>query len=157
MAKLSSRFTLKKLIVSETAAHRGLDNRPPVRVVRKLRRLAAGLERVRSITHRDLEVTSAYRGAQLNAIVGGSRTSHHMLGLAADFTCPRFGSPFRVCKAIVRRAVRFDQLIYEHGDAEDGGWVHLSFGPKMRRRVLTLCKARGRYQRGLRRCPVDLL
>src|SRR4051794_38946749 len=107
MAKLSSRFTLKQLIVSETAAHRGLDNRPPVRVIRKLRRLAAGLGRIRAITHRDLEVTSAYRGPQLNAIVGGSRTSHHMLGLAADFTCPRFGSPFRVCKAIVRAAVRF--------------------------------------------------
>jgi zinc D-Ala-D-Ala carboxypeptidase len=157
MAKLSPRFTLKKLIVSETAAQRGLDNRPPLRVVRRLRRLAAGLERVAAITGRELTVTSAYRNRTLNALVGGSSTSHHMRGLAADFTCPRFGSPFRICRAILRGAVRFDQLIYEHGDAEDGGWVHLSFAPKMRRRVLTLCRARGKYQRGLRRCPVDLL
>lgn len=157
MAKLSSRFTLKKLIVSETAAQRGLDNQPPIRVVKRLRRLAAGLERVTAITGRELKVTSAYRGPSLNALVGGSKTSHHMLGLAADFTCPGFGSPFRICKAIMSSAMPFDQLIYEHGDAEDRGWVHLSFGPKMRRRVLTICKARGRYQRGLRRCPVDLL
>jgi zinc D-Ala-D-Ala carboxypeptidase len=157
MARLSFRFTLKQLIVSETAAARGLDNRAPVRVVRNLRRLAAGLERVRAITGRDLLVTSAYRGPALNALVGGSRTSHHMLGLAADFSCPKFGSPFRVCKSILRSSLRFDQLIYEHGDEADGGWVHLSFAPKMRRRILTICRARGRYQRGLRRCPVDLL
>jgi zinc D-Ala-D-Ala carboxypeptidase len=148
---------LRQLIVSETAAERGLDNRPPVRVIRRLRKLAAGLDRVRAITGRELHVTSAYRGPRLNALVGGSRTSHHMLGLAADFSSPRFGSPFRVCKAILRSALRFDQLIYEHGDAEDGGWVHLSFGPKMRGRILTICRARGGYQRGLRRCPVDLL
>ncbi|HEY6864712.1 MAG TPA: D-Ala-D-Ala carboxypeptidase family metallohydrolase [Burkholderiales bacterium] len=157
MARLSPRFSLKHLIVSETAARRGLDNRPPARVVRRLRRLAAGLERVRAITGRDLDVTSAYRGPALNALVGGSRASHHMQGLAADFSCPRFGSPFRICQAIVRSPLRFDQLIYEHGDADDRGWVHLSFAPKMRRRVLTICKSRGTYQRGLRRCPVDLL
>jgi zinc D-Ala-D-Ala carboxypeptidase len=157
MSRLSSRFTLKQLIVSETAAARGLDNRPPMRVVRNLRKLAAGLERVRAVTRRELRVSSAYRNPALNALVGGSRTSHHMLGLAADFTSPRFGSPFRICRAILRRSLPFDQLIYEHGDAGDGGWVHLSFGPKMRRRVLTICGARGRYQRGLRRCPVDLL
>jgi zinc D-Ala-D-Ala carboxypeptidase len=157
MAKLSSRFTLKQLIASETAADRGLDNQPPVRIVRKLRRLAAGLEKVRAITRREVMVSSGYRGPLLNQIVGGSRTSHHMLGLAADFTSPRYGSPFRICKAILRSTMRFDQLIYEHGDAEDGGWVHLSFGPKMRRRILTICKARRRYQRGLRRCPADLL
>jgi len=157
MARLSRRFSVQRLIVSETAAERGLDNRPPVRVVRNLRKLAAGLERIRAIAGRELHVTSAYRGPTLNALVGGSSTSHHMAGFAADFTSPRFGSPFRICKAIVRSAVRFDQLIYEHGDAQDGGWVHVSFAPKMRRRVLTICKARGRYQRGLRRCPVDLL
>jgi zinc D-Ala-D-Ala carboxypeptidase len=157
MARLSPRFTLKQLMVSETAARRSLDNRPPVRAVRRLKRLAAGLERVRTITGRDLDVTSAYRGPALNALVGGSRTSHHMQGYAADFSCPRFGSPFRVCKAIMRSGLRFDQLIYEHGDAEDGGWVHLSFAPKMRRRVLTICKCRAAYQRGLRRCPAILL
>jgi zinc D-Ala-D-Ala carboxypeptidase len=157
MARLSSRFTVRHLVVSETAARRGLDNRAPVRVVRRLKRLARGLEKVRAVTGRDLEVTSAYRGPALNELVGGSLTSHHMLGLAADFSCPRFGSPYRICKAIVRSGLRFDQLIYEHGDAGDGGWVHLSFAPKMRGRVLTICKARGRYQRGLRRCPARLL
>jgi zinc D-Ala-D-Ala carboxypeptidase len=157
MARLSPRFTVKQLIVSETAARRGLDNRPPVRVLRRLKRLARGLEKVRAVTGRDLEVSSAYRGPALNELVGGSRTSHHMLGLAADFSCPRFGSPYRICKAVVRSGLRFDQLIYEHGDAVDGGWVHLSFAPKMRGRVLTICKARGGYQRGLRRCPAGLL
>jgi zinc D-Ala-D-Ala carboxypeptidase len=156
VAKLSSRFTVRQLVVSETAARRGLDNRPPVRVIRRLRRLARGLDGVRAITGKDLVVTSAYRGPDLNALVGGSRTSHHMLGLAADFSCPRFGSPYRVCGAIVRSGLRFDQLIYEHGDAQDGGWVHLSFAPKMRGRVLTICRARGGYQRGLRRCPAKL-
>jgi hypothetical protein len=152
MATLSPRFKLRKLISSETAANQGLDNRPPVRLIRQLRRLTAGLERVRAITHHELHVSSGYRSPALNRIVGGSKTSHHMLGLAADFTCPRFGSPFRICKAILRNGMNFDQLIYEHGDAQDGGWVHLSFGPKMRGMILTICKARGAYQRGLRRC-----
>src|SRR4051812_47804066 len=108
MVKLSRRFPLRGLIVSETAMRRGLDNRPPIRVVRRLRRLAAGLEHVRTLTGRRLEISSAYRGPTLNALVGGSPTSHHMQGLAADFSCPRFGSPFRICKAILRSSLRFD-------------------------------------------------
>src|SRR3954470_24358556 len=101
MARLSRRFSVQRLIVSETAAERGLGNRPPMRVVRNLGKLAAGLERVRAITGRELRVSSAYRSPALNALVGGSRTSQHMLGLAADFTCARFGSPFRICRAIL--------------------------------------------------------
>ena len=38
-------------------------------------------------------ISSGYRCPELNAAVGGSKTSQHMKAQAIDFTCPGFGDP----------------------------------------------------------------
>ncbi|OGA01194.1 MAG: hypothetical protein A3I00_01255 [Betaproteobacteria bacterium RIFCSPLOWO2_02_FULL_64_12] len=150
--KLTPNFSFADLIGSETARMRGINNRPPIKVVRQLRTLAAGLERVRKLLKREFKLSSGYRSPVLNRFVSGSSRSRHVRGLAADFTAPKFGSPFRVCAAILRSRLQFDQLIYEFGDTPDGGWVHIAFGHPNRRQVLTITKSGGRYRRGLRQC-----
>ena len=145
--QLSPNFTLAQLSFSETAIARGIDNRPPPPHVLHLRALAARLEEVRSLLGAPLRITSAYRSPALNAAVGGVPTSRHALGLAADFTCARFGSPLDVARAIADSGIDFDQLIHEYGR-----WVHFGLcaaGETPRRQLLTIRDAASGYQDGI--------
>jgi len=151
--KLSARFTLRTLVHSDTARARGIGNTPPLRLGKNLTLLARRLDAVQALLRHPLEISSGFRSHALNAEIGGSRTSRHTLGLAADFTCKKFGSPFHVCRRVARSTIPFDQLIYEFGDRQDGGWIHISFARRARRRTMSICLGRPGYRRGLRRCP----
>ena len=132
MIKLSEHFTLEEFTFSQTAVRHAINNSPTSEILTRLRFVAAGLELVRSLLGGNaIRVSSGYRCRQLNKLVGGSPTSAHEEGWAVDFTCPGFGSPKEVARAIAESGIEFDQLIYE------GTWVHISFAPKKRREVLT--------------------
>ena len=119
---LTEHFSLAELVASEMAARHGINNHPPNDVLANLRNiLAPGLERVReALAHQAVLVTSGYRSRVLNAVVNGSRESAHILGLAADIICPRYGSPLEVCRAIVAAGIETDQIIHE------GNWCHVA-------------------------------
>ena len=142
--QLSPNFSLSDLVRSETAEERGIDNRPPPEIIENLKRLAAGLEKVRALLGAPLEISSGYRCAALNEAVGGSGTSQHMQGLAVDFECPAFGTPLEIADAIGRSGLVFDQCILEYGR-----WVHLSFSDAPRRRLLTIYDDGKGYVAGL--------
>jgi hypothetical protein len=142
--RLSRYYTLARLTRSDTALARGIDNTPPPDALENLRRLARGLDAVRRLLGHPLAITSGYRCPALNAAVGGAPASQHAQGLAADFTCPGFGPPLEVVRAIRDSSIAFDQCIYEFGE-----WVHLSFSPAPRRRVLTIYASAEGYLEGL--------
>lgn len=142
--QLSPNFSLGELVYSETAEQSGIDNTPPAEIVENLKRLAAGLEAVRALLGAPLEISSGYRCPALNEAVGGSASSQHVLGLAADFACPAFGSPLEVAQAIQRSGMEFDQCILEYGR-----WVHLSFSDAPRGRLLTIYDEKEGYLAGL--------
>jgi hypothetical protein len=150
---LSAYFRVAELVRSDTARRLAIPNRPPARVVRNLVRLARGLDRVRRLLGRRLEISSGYRSPALNRAVGGSPGSRHQSGLAADFACPRYGTPYRISARLARARIPFDQLIYEYGDHADGGWVHIAFGRGPRRQTLTIRSGDHGYRPGIRPCP----
>ena len=141
---LSPHFSLAQLVHSEAAAARGIDNAAPPELLDNLRRLATGLEKVQSLLGHALEISSAYRCPELNSMVGGSPSSQHVLGQAADFDCPGFGTPFEVASAIAASDILFDQVILEFAR-----WVHISFSATPRTRVLTINDAAQGYLAGL--------
>ena len=137
--RLTAHFALEELACTQ---HREFDNTPPPDVVATLRTTAAGMEEIRRLLgNRVITVSSGYRSRALNRAVGGARTSAHLTGHAVDFNCYGFGRPIEVCRAIAESDLAFDQLI------EEGGWVHISFDPRMRRQVLT--RRPGGYALGL--------
>jgi len=142
--KLSRYFTLAKLIHSDTARQRGIDNTPPTELIPNLRMLAEGLDAVRALLGHPLQISSGYRCPTLNEAVGGTARSQHCLGLAADFVCPRYGPPLAVARAIANSDVLYDQCILEFGR-----WVHLSFSPTPRQRTLTIYSSAAGYLDGL--------
>jgi hypothetical protein len=150
--RLSAYFRLAELVRSDTAQRLAIPNRPPVRVLRNLVRLARGLDRVRRLLGHPLEVSSGYRSPALNRAVGGSPRSRHQSGLAADFACPSYSTPYRISLRLARAGIPFDQLIYEYGDHADGGWVHIAFGRRPRRQTLTIRSGGRGYRPGIRPC-----
>lgn len=142
--QLTPHFNLDELIVSQTAARQGLDNSLPAHLLPNMRRLAELLETARWLLGgRPIVISSGYRSPAVNALVGGSATSAHMDGRAADFTCPGFGRPAAVAQGLAGSHLLFDQLILEF-DA----WVHISVAPDgaaPRRQLLTI-NSRGTMQ-----------
>lgn len=140
---LSPNFTIQEFVESDTAIRRKIRNVPNAKALARLCNTAAGMEKVRDILGDvPILVTSGFRSAALNVAVGGSATSDHVDGDACDFKAPAFGRPIHICHAIVKSGLKFDQLI------EEGTWVHISWGPRMRQQVLTM--RNGRYFNGLR-------
>lgn len=141
---LSAHFTLEELTFSEYAARNGLKNDPPPRIVENLQFLAERLEEVRALLRVPMRITSGFRSDAVNAAVGGSLTSQHRFGLAADFVAMEFGSPYEVAKAIEASGLQFDQLIHEFGR-----WVHISFVRREPRRQALSIFTSGKYLPGI--------
>jgi hypothetical protein len=146
MRRLTPHFTLEELCLSQEAVRLGIDNTPSDAVIANLLRLAKMLEKVRALLKKPILITSGFRSPALNARVGGSKTSAHLDGRAADFICPAFGTPYAVAKKIAAARLGFDQMIHEYGR-----WVHLAV-PKPRekaqRELLSIFEP-GRYLEGL--------
>ena len=146
--RLSPHFTLSELTVSETAARKGLNNQPAAgsKELSNLTRLAGVLEQVRSLVGRPVVVTSGYRSKAVNKAIGGSVSSAHMSGLAADINCPGL-TPKQICQKIEASGIQYDQLILEFPD--NGGWCHLGLSEGApRRQELTIRKGTG-YVEGI--------
>jgi zinc D-Ala-D-Ala carboxypeptidase len=126
-----------KLAPNFTAAELGADNpAADATIVANLRRVAEWLQAARGILGVPLRVTSGFRTSARNAEVGGSASSDHVAGLAADFAAVGL-TPFNVYqqlnKAVEERKLpAFDQLVYYAVDDH----VHVGLGAQMRGQVL---------------------
>ena len=129
--RLTDHFWLKELLVSSTADQLGIENVPTDEHFANLRDiLAPGLEEVRAICgNRPIAVTSAYRNPKINKAVGGTPTSAHPRGFAADISVAGLSAwktARIIADAMAEKQVRIDQLILESGRRV----VHVSFEPR---------------------------
>lgn len=110
--RLTENYPLIEFLHSETADNLGIDMTPPEWVVANLKHLAVVvLEPVRAVLgHRSVFVTSGWRPLAVNRAVGGSATSGHLFGLAADVWVQHH-DPYEAAARIAASAVPFDQLI----------------------------------------------
>lgn len=132
--QLSEHFTLAEMTASQAAVRRGIANVPGPAALLALKALCGNvLEPVRAHFGKPVVVSSGYRSPKVNVAIGGAPTSQHCLGEAADFTVPGI-SNLDVCQWMMR-ALKYDQLIYEFGEA---GWVHVSWrAGRLRHQELT--------------------
>jgi zinc D-Ala-D-Ala carboxypeptidase len=124
---LTPHFTRKDFWHSNTADASGVDNRPSDLAWDNLELLAPVVEALRVAVGVPLVISSGYRNAKTNALVGGVPDSAHTHGLAVDLVCP--GMPAKALRdKFLALGVSFDQAIWEgHGN---GGWLHLAIaGP----------------------------
>jgi zinc D-Ala-D-Ala carboxypeptidase len=126
MARLiTPHFSWDEVIHSPTAVAKGIDNTIPLDLVENVQKTAEQMELVRRELGGPVKVNSWYRCPALNAAVGGSKTSQHMLGSAVDFkpTTVQIKVAFEM---IARSTIPFDQLIHERTKS-GANWVHIGF------------------------------
>ena len=143
----SPHFTLRELTRSRDYPF--VPNDPPPEALDCLQSLCDNiLEPLRQAWMGKIYVTSGYRSPRLNHLVGGVRSSQHVLGQAADITVHDCVLNARLGDLIQRLQLPFDQLIYEHwnGGMRLCDWVHVSFGPRNRREVLFGVRRNGRME-----------
>lgn len=125
-------FTITELCYSETAKAKGIDNSPTTEVRANLVTLVNNLlDPLREAWKSPIRVTSGFRCGVLNKAVGGSTTSAHLYGLAADIV-PVNGR-IKEFKEFCRnyftdKRQRFDQVILETKGTSE--WVHIGLATK---------------------------
>jgi len=145
---LSANFSLKELTKSETATRLGLDNTPDEETIDNLKTLCDKvLQPVREHFGKSVTVNSGYRSPESNAAVGGSKTSDHCKGQAADIEID--GLPNPELAQWIMDNLDYTQLIlefYTQGQP-NSGWVHVSYDPNnLKKQELTAVKVAGKTQ-----------
>ena len=143
---LTANFTLSEMVKSETALRHDMDNTPGEAEIASLRLLCEKiLQPVREHYGKGVKVNSGFRHAEVNAKVGGSKTSDHCKGQAADIEIP--GVPNADLAIWIMDNLEYTQLILEFytPGVPDSGWVHVSYDPaNLKKQNLTATKKDGK-------------
>jgi hypothetical protein len=144
--KLSENFSLHEMTKSETALRKDIPNEPSELVIANLKLLIEKvLQPLRDHYKVGIKVNSGYRSPDVNAAVGGSRTSDHCKGQAADIEIA--GIPNAVLAQYIKDNFQYTQLILEFYTlgVPDSGWVHVSYDPaNLKCQALTAVKKEGK-------------
>lgn len=140
---LTKNFTLKEMYESTTAIRLGIDNTPSDIVIKMLLHLCKKvLQPLREHIGESIKVSSGYRSTDLNKKIGGSKSSQHCLGQAADIRC---GERTAELYYYIKNNLIFDQIIWEFGNDDNPDWVHVSYSTtKNRKDCLRAYKINGK-------------
>jgi len=148
IVRLSKNFALSELTKSATAERLNVDNTPNLYHLVNLTHLAIHILQPVRDKFGVITINSGYRSPTLNAKVGGSKTSQHCNGQAADFESTKISNP-DLAKWIEKNLI-FDQLILEFYDGVDpnSGWVHCSYvlDGSNRGKTMTALRVNGKTQ-----------
>ena len=141
--KLTEHFTLGEMTKTN---HKTADGNIPSHVaIENLKRLCGWLEILRSEWNKrygdgndPIIINSAYRSWEVNKKAGGSATSNHLVGCAADIKCAGKEQALRYAVILSDIADEsredFDELIIEVRSSTI--WVHFAVRPKGNRRKI---------------------
>ena len=128
MTKITDNFTFEELIHSAYAEKYHIPNLPSKEEHKSLVRLAeAILQPIRNSFGSPIKVTSGYRSSRVNSAVGGSRTSQHVKGEAADITSSDNKKLMTLITCLIKDGkIEVGQVINEF----DYSWIHISLPSK---------------------------
>jgi zinc D-Ala-D-Ala carboxypeptidase len=126
MKDISKYITYSEATVSQTATRKGIKNIPNAQELSRMQYVATEIfDKVRDHFNVPIRVSSFFRCKELNAAVGGSKTSQHMTGEAIDMQATGKLTNAQIYHYI-KDNFEFDQLIWEFGTDKEPAWVHVS-------------------------------
>jgi hypothetical protein len=129
--KLSEHLDLSEIIRSESAKRNGISNMPTPEHIENLKALAEKIfEPIRNHFKVPIRVSSGYRSKELNAKVGGSKTSDHCFGYAIDLDADGTSITNNEIFYFIKDNLKFKQLIFEFPVNGQASWVHVSYDHK---------------------------
>ena len=144
--KLSEHFTLGEMTKTN---YKTADGNIPSHVsLENLKRLCQWLEMLRDEWNKrygegddPIVINSGYRSWEVNSRAGGSATSNHLVGCAADIRCLGKEQALRYAVILLDIAdnarTDFDEIIIEVRGSTV--WVHFAVRPKGNRRKVVFC------------------
>ena len=117
--RLSRDFILSEFTDTDT----GLPNNPSQEEIRNLKLLVQKVLQPVRDKFGVINVTSGFRSPGVNSAVGGSATSDHVHGRAADIQCEDMATVFKY----IRKNLPFKQLIWEFGTDAQPKWIHVAY------------------------------
>jgi hypothetical protein len=145
--RISKNFSLSEMVKSATAERLRVDNSPSSLHLVNLTQLAINILQPVRDHFGVITINSGYRSPALNAKVGGSKTSQHCNGQAADFES--FSTPNPDLAKWIADNLDFDQLILEFYDGinPNSGWIHCSYNLMgNRKKIMTALKTKSGVQ-----------
>jgi len=141
--KLSAHFALGEFTRSESAKREGLDNTPTAEHLENLKTLCEKVLEPIRLRFGSINISSGYRGKMLNHFIGGSVSSDHCVGRAADIDMDDSGTGVtnKEIFEYIKNNLEFDQLINEFNYS----WVHVGYRQGAnRKQVLNAVKEGGK-------------
>lgn len=134
-------FKISELIYSDTAIRHNINNMPDINALDCLLNLLFYvLQPLRDKLKKAIIVVCAYRNYEVNRLVGGSKTSQHLKGQAADIKVA--GMTQQALFDFIRKSgIEYDQLIWE----QDTNCVHISFVKGKNRKETLIRNKQGKY------------
>ena len=129
MAKqITENFTLEEMYRSATAESKRIDNRPSKEIEENLTHLVKNvLQPLRTHFGVPIRVTSGYRSPALNRAIGGSPSSWHSHGCAADIQIPSGKVSLKTVFEYIYNNLPYTELIAEGIDRNGRvSWVHVA-------------------------------
>jgi zinc D-Ala-D-Ala carboxypeptidase len=148
--QLSPHFSLAEFTASAKGKELGIENTPNAIHTENMKALCdVVLEPLRQHFGFPVQVLSGFRCHALNAAVGGSTTSQHTLGEAADIRIR--GVKNEDIWMYISLNLNFDQVIAEKLKENDGnaGWIHVSHKNYGKQRGEALSFLGDKYVKGL--------
>ena len=143
--KLSPHFTLGEMTKTK---HKTADGNIPSRVaIENLKRVCQWLEMLREEYNKrygegseePIVINSGFRSWEVNKLAGGSTTSNHLVGCAADIRCQGKEQALRYATILLDIAdenkADFDELLIEHNSC-GSIWIHFAVRPHNNRRKI---------------------
>jgi len=122
--QLSKHFSLEEFTRSERAEALEILNEPAPEDLENLIVFCQDImEPLRELTGVPISISSGYRCPDLNDEVGGSHSSYHVSGLAADIHAVGL-TPLELARLLDHADIPYDKMILEFGR-----WVHIQ-GPR---------------------------
>lgn len=130
-----------------TATSKPVINRLPAIFAPNAQETLDMLQRIRDLVGKPIIVTSGYRSAELNRMVGGVPTSDHQFAMAGDIVSPAYGTPLQLARFLAPRVeeLGIGQLIYE--TTRTAQWVHVSTRLHLANRVIS--SINGKFIQGI--------
>ena len=141
--KLSAHFALGEFTRSESAKREGLDNTPTAEHLENLKILCEKVLEPIRLRFGSINISSGYRGKMLNHFIGGSVSSDHCVGRAADIDMDDSGSGVTNKEIFdyIKDNLEIDQLINEFNYS----WIHVGYRKGAnRKQVLDAVKENGK-------------
>jgi hypothetical protein len=128
--RLSPHFSYGEMTISDIAERKGILNRPDEIQITNMKNLCVNiLEPIRTYFGKSVIISSGFRTPELNKAIGGSETSQHRFGEAADFIIIDKELVAIYEWVILNSNLDYDQIIHEFGR-----WIHISHTKRYKNR-----------------------